>query len=283
MTASNGRAAYEARFNRVTAHIYDHLDDDIDLNKLAEIACLSPYHWHRVYHAMHGETIAATVKRLRLHRASGFLAQTAMPIADVAKQSGYKSLQSFTRVFSAVYGMPPAQYRKRGSHTRFQPDQAKGTRAMYEVIIKDVPRTEVVSVDHTGSYMQIGRAFDTLYGWLGARNLIVPNMRSVAVFFDDPDSVAERDLQSRACVILAGDFAITPPVTRTDIAAGPCAVLRHKGPYADMRAAYQWLYGDWLLRSGREPADAPVFEEYLNSPRDTAPTELLSDIYLPLI
>ena len=49
-----------------------------------------------------------------------------------------------------------------------------------------------------------------------------------------------------------------------------------------MRAAYQWLYGDWLLRSGREPADAPVFEEYLNSPRDTAPTELLSDIYLPL-
>jgi AraC family transcriptional regulator len=36
------------------------------------------------------------------------------------------------------------------------------------------------------------------------------------------------------------------------------------------------------MRSGREPADAPVFEEYLNSPRDTAPTELLSDIYLPL-
>jgi hypothetical protein len=47
MSASNARAAYEARFNRVTAYIYDHLDDDIDLNRLAEIACLSPYHWHR--------------------------------------------------------------------------------------------------------------------------------------------------------------------------------------------------------------------------------------------
>ena len=283
MTIGNGRAAYEDRFNRVTAHIYDHLDDDIDLNRLAEIACLSPYHWHRIYHAMYGETIAATVKRLRLHRAGGFLAQTDMPIAEVAERSGYKSLQSFTRVFAAVYGMPPAQYRKRGSHTRFLPDQSSERSAMYDVVIKDVPRTEIVSVDHTGSYMQIGKAFDTLYGWLGARNVLVPAMRSVGVFFDDPDSVAEAELQSRAGVILPGSFALEAPLKRTEIAGGRYAVLRHKGPYADMRAAYQWLYGDWLMRSGREPADAPVFEEYLNSPRDTAPTELLSDIYLPLI
>jgi AraC family transcriptional regulator len=283
MTASNGRAAYEARFNRVTAFIYDHLDDDIDLDKLAEVACLSPYHWHRIYHAMYGETIAATVKRLRLHRAAGHLAQTTMPVAEVAKRSGYKSLQSFTRTFAAVYGMPPAQYRKHGSHARFQPDFARERSAMYDVVIKDVPRMEIVSVDHIGSYMQIGRAFDTLYGWLAARSLITPQTRSVGVFFDDPDSVTEARLQSRAGVILPASFALEAPLKRTEIAAGPYAVLRHKGPYADMRAAYQWLYGDWLLRSGHEPADAPVFEEYLNSPRDTAPTELLSDIYLPLI
>ena len=53
------------------------------------------------------------------------------------------------------------------------------------------------------------------------------------------------------------------------------------GPYADMRAAYQWLYGTWLLQSGREIADAPILEEYLNNPRDTPPTELLTDICLP--
>jgi AraC family transcriptional regulator len=47
-------------------------------------------------------------------------------------------------------------------------------------------------------------------------------------------------------------------------------------------AAYDWLYGQWLPSSGREAADAPVFEDYLNSPRDTLPTELRTDIYLPL-
>ena len=38
----------------------------------------------------------------------------------------------------------------------------------------------------------------------------------------------------------------------------------------------------WLVQSGREAADAPVFEEYLNSPKDTAPADLVTEICLPL-
>lgn len=49
-----------------------------------------------------------------------------------------------------------------------------------------------------------------------------------------------------------------------------------------MRAAYEWLYGQWLPASGcREAADGPVFEEYLNTPRDTPPNELVTLMYLP--
>ena len=81
---SNGWVEYGERMERVTAYVFDHLDDDLDLDKLAEIACLSPYHWHRIYHAMKGETITATVRRLRLHRASGWLANTGMPTEDIA-------------------------------------------------------------------------------------------------------------------------------------------------------------------------------------------------------
>jgi AraC family transcriptional regulator len=49
-----------------------------------------------------------------------------------------------------------------------------------------------------------------------------------------------------------------------------------------MRAAYEWLYGTWLVQSGREAADAPVFEEYLNNPKETAPADLHTEICLPL-
>ena len=54
---------YEERLNRVTAYIYEHLDDELDLIKLADIAFLSPYHFHRIYRAARGETIATTVRR----------------------------------------------------------------------------------------------------------------------------------------------------------------------------------------------------------------------------
>jgi AraC family transcriptional regulator len=72
--------SYETRLARVVAYIHDHLDDALDLNRLPEVACLSPYHWHRIYHAFYGETAAATVRRLRLHRASNELLQGALPI-----------------------------------------------------------------------------------------------------------------------------------------------------------------------------------------------------------
>jgi AraC family transcriptional regulator len=49
-----------------------------------------------------------------------------------------------------------------------------------------------------------------------------------------------------------------------------------------MKASYQWLFGEWLPQSGKEVANAPCIEEYLNNPQNTAPTELLTDIYLPL-
>ncbi|MGV2288384.1 AraC family transcriptional regulator [Trinickia sp. YCB016] len=277
------RADYSARLQRVLDYIYDHLDDELDLNRLADIACLSPYHWHRVYQAMYGETIAATVRRLRLHRAAGYLAKGSMPIDKIAQSAGYGSLQAFTRTFSAVFGMPPAQYRKNGTHRRFQPQESGGDpMVMREVEIREVPAMQAVTVDHTGSYMQIGKAFDTLFGWLASNNLLGSIQHAVGIFYDDPSAVAEAALRSKAGAVLAAPSEIAAPLSLTAIPGGQYAVLRHQGPYADMAAAYQWLYGEWLPQSGREAADAPAFEEYLNNPRNTPPAELLTDICLPL-
>ena len=278
------QARYEARLSRVLDHIYDHLDEPLDIDSLAEIACLSPYHWHRIYQAMYGETIAATVRTLRLHRAGGYLANGSMPITEIAERSGYSSLQSFSRTFRAAYGMPPAQYRKQGTHSRFRPALSGDDQMVIrEVVIRDVPAMNVVSLDHRGPYMQIGKAFDSLFGWLAGRNLLSAEARMIGIFYDDPGVVPEAELRSKAGVVLPVDIDVAAPVGVTQLRGGQYAVLRHKGPYSDMQAAYQWLYGTWLVQSGREAADAPAFEEYLNSPKETAPADLLTEICLPLV
>ena len=267
---------------RVVEHVHAHLDEPLDLMTLADIAHLSPHHWHRVYHALYGETLAATVKRLRLHRAAGWLANTAWPIEQVARQSGYPNLQSFTRLFKGVYGLPPARYRAAGQHTEFAGMTRTESGAAHPLDVRLLPALKVVAIEHTGPYMQIGRGFDALFGRVAALGLVRPGMRMLGRFFDDPSCVPEAELRAQACIAGCAPGAVVAPLLRTTIPAAECAVLVHTGPYATMAAAYRWLFGEWLVQSGREPADAPVVEEYMNSPRDTAPADLITHIHLPL-
>jgi AraC family transcriptional regulator len=120
-----------------------------------------------------------------------------------------------------------------------------------------------------------------LCGVLSMRNLVSQPVTLIGIYYDDPSAVAEEKLRSKAGAIL--DVTnIEPPLERTEIAGGRYAVLRRIGPYSDLMAAYQWLYQNWLMQSGEQPADAPPFELHLNTPQDTAPADLITDIHLPL-
>ncbi len=237
MVGETAWALYENRLRRVSAYIHDHLDEDLDMERLAEIACLSSYHWHRIYRAIYGETLAATVKRLRLHRAAGDIVRTDLDVSEIAKRSGYPNLQSFNRIFKSVYGMPPARYRKEGSHTVFEPSDTGKAPAMFDVTLKTIPQLELIGVPHTGSYMEIGKAFETLFGTLYARGLAKPEMRMIGVYLDDPDLVQPEKLRSVACVAAGEETTANAPLERRMVEGGDYAVLHHKGPYADMYKA----------------------------------------------
>ncbi|WP_423067720.1 AraC family transcriptional regulator [Devosia sp. CN2-171] len=273
--------SYETRVNRVTAFIYDHLDEALDLDRLADVAAMSRWHWHRVYSAMRGETVAAAVRRLRLQRAAALLVNGEDSVEDVARRSGYDNLQSFTRIFSDAYGMPPARYRKEGSHAAFNPAHNGAPTLHYDIEVRHVPARRLVVQPHTGSYMNIGKAFGELFGRLGMLGLVTGNSRMIGAYLDDPSAVEEGKLRSLAGALIEGPAPVG--METYDVEARDYAVLRYKGPYSDMRAAYNWMFGTWLPQSGREAADVPVLEEYLNNPRDTPPAELLTDLYLPLV
>lgn len=273
---------YAERLNRVTAYIHANLDEALSFEKMAEIAYLSPYHFHRIYRAARGETIAATVRRLRLYRATSQLAHTMMPIDEVSRRAGYRNVQSFTRIFNEVFGMPPARYRHCGNHVQYQPQYIDRNLAMYDVTIKNLPELNVVSIYHRGAYNKIGQAYDQLFGWLGPRGLVDEQTRMMTIGYDDPATVPEAELRSRACATVSNPCTLEAPLEWWKIEGGRYAVLRYKGPYDALPSIYQWLFGAWLLQSGLALRDAPPFEEYINTPLNTAPADLLTDIYLPL-
>lgn len=276
------RTNYQDRLDRVTSYIHDNLDGELDFDRIAEVASLSPYHWHRIYHACRGETAVATTRRLRLQRASVSLAQTDDPIAQIATKAGYASPAAFTRAFADAYGLPPATYRERGSHADFRPGQLATQQGGWSIEIQRFDAIPAFAIRHDGPYIEIGKAFGMLFGQLATRGALPERIEMIAVYLDDPTAVPLERLRSFAALAAPGGKDLDPPVERIEIAGGDYAVLRHKGPYADMSAAYNWLFGTWLPQSDREADDRPVVEKYLNSPQDTKPSDLLTDLCLPL-
>src|SRR5262245_27453487 len=126
----NDRNRYSERIQRVADYLAGHLDEDLDLETLAGVACLSPYHFHRIYRALLGETVNETVRRLRLHRAAIDLLDRELSIERTAQRAGYTSQAAFTRAFRAEYGEPPARYRDDWREVRIA---AEGNPTLYRV------------------------------------------------------------------------------------------------------------------------------------------------------
>jgi AraC family transcriptional regulator len=275
--------AYAERLERVFRWLADHLDDTLDLTRLADVACLSPYHFHRVYRAMQGETAADTVRRMRLHRAAVELITGELPVPRVARRAGYGSQEAFTRAFRAAYGVPPARYRASfvPPQTPHRQEDAMDT-ATYDATIRTTPTLRVATLAHRGEYQTIGSTFQRLMTMAAAQGLLGADGRTFGIYYDDPSATPVGALRSDACVVVADGREPSGELQLKEIRGGRYATVLHVGPYAELDRPYKWLYGTWLAQSGEEPADAPVVESYLNDARTVPPTALQTEIWLPL-
>ncbi len=275
-------ARYHERIGRVRAHIHAHLDEDLDLDTIADVACLSRFHWHRVYRAMTGETAAQTVRRLRLMRAAYDLVNSTLELTEIAERAGYTTSAAFGRAFSTAYGLPPATFRTSGQHAELVRASHEENSMAFPVEIRILPERPALGLLHKGPYNEIGRTFDRLFMTLQAENLITHVRGMFGRYVDDPTSVAPADLRSYACVFVDSTTLAANSLERFTAGGGAHGVLVYKGPYAAMQPAYDRLFGTWLPQSGREARDAPVLEIYLNTPMDAAPQDLLTEICLPI-
>jgi AraC-like DNA-binding protein len=99
-------------------YIEKNLSDKISLDDLAKSACLSKYHYHRLFHKAVGESVNKYISKKRMENAARELAQTDQPIIEIALKYQYGSQESFSRAFKRVYDLTPGKYRKMFSYSR---------------------------------------------------------------------------------------------------------------------------------------------------------------------
>ncbi|UPY36431.1 AraC family transcriptional regulator [Sediminicoccus sp. KRV36] len=269
---------HSARIARAMAHLAAHPDRTPSLEELADIAAFSPWHFHRAYRSLTGETPAETLARIRLSRAAAALIKSEAPLTRIAAQAGYGSVAAFTRAFREALGISPGAYRTRTAIGAAIPEEE----SMQEIIIVQTPAMHLAALPHRGSFDAMGPVFDQLSAWAGARGLITAETRFIGIYPDDPHSVPEAELRSQAALTVPPGTPLAPGMEVVELPALRCARLRYQGPYVELEAIYDRLYGEWLPQSGEEPGLYPVFEEYLNDCRSLPPSEWLTDILLPL-
>lgn len=298
-TAISPRDEYLSRIHRVQDHIERHLTEELRLEELARVACFSPFHFHRVYAAMTGETIREFVARLRLERAaSALLRQPERSVTAIALDCGFGGSAAFARAFRAAYGTTASAFRKNGKAVR-KPGEERGTAADYgrdvggpdgpaaarrdatmnakqmkaadEIRVADLAAFTVAYVRHVGPYAGNAGLFDRLFGrlgqWAGPRGLMGPEARWLAIFHDDPEITPAEKLRVSACLAVPAGTAGERDVSVMEIPAGRAAIGRFtiRDP-ADYGATWNWLMGEWLPQSGYEPDERPCYEVYLSPP-----------------
>jgi len=82
------------------------------LDRAAREACLSPFHFHRLFRSTFGETPHDFVTRRRMERARHLLASGQMTVTEICMEIGYSSLGSFSTKFQSLTGVPPTEYQR---------------------------------------------------------------------------------------------------------------------------------------------------------------------------
>lgn len=278
------RLDYEKRIARVVALIEADPSASWRLGDLAREANFSAFHFHRVYRAMRGETVAETIRLARLRRAAFELASSRRKVIDIALAAGFENPKSFARAFREFVTVSPTMFRRGGrtfaDYVRGKLPGASPESEAMKVDLVELAPAQAVAIRHCGHMSQIPEVWSRLWRQAVEQGFADRIDYAVGVCADAPDEKGA--LNYCAALVLNGGEARGVDLEKITVPGGLYASLRHTGPYTGVAGAFGRLYGEWLPSSGREPDDRPSLEIYRNNPYDTPASALVTDLLLPV-
>jgi AraC family transcriptional regulator len=301
---------HAAGLARALAFAEANLDTLLDAGVLARQASMSKHHFHRVFAARLGCTVGDYVSAIRLRRACALLVTGREPVLEVALAVGYESAQALAKAMRRELDATPTEVRRgdRRAWARLldvavpEPRRTHGgTRMIEPTRIATIPPGRV-ALTATARGM-VGRtltraaraAWGELYPALERAGALGRVRTWLAFSPDDPRGPDDPDCRYVAAVLFDATLDGPPPAAGhpavalegtlewRSIEAGPAALFLHRGPYDRLHETWRAIYSDWAPAGGRELRDAAPFEVMLNDPARTAPADLLTEIWIPIV
>ena len=316
------RGQYVARINCVIDYIEANIDKDLSLQDLAQVASFSPFHFHRIFRAMVGETLSQFIQRVRIEKAAAqLIGNPRKSITRIALDCGFSGSAPFARVFKETFGMSASDWRSGGyqKHRNIRKadsndnqgpskiEKDSGAFSLYidsatqnliwrlkvkdtnliQVEVKDMPDLHVAYVRHIGPYQGdetlFQRLFEQLMTWAGPRNLLrFPETMMMCVYHDDPDVTDPNKLRTSVCITVPEDTPVEGEIGKMTIPGGRFAVARFELLPDEYQQAWDTVFGSWLPQSGYQPDDGLCYEIYQSDPAQHPEGKHFVDICIPV-
>ena len=259
------------------------------LATLAAAANCSPYHFHRVFKSVVGESLGRFVQRHRIQRAALELrSRPEATLTDIAFAVGYESLDGFRRAFQTVYGMLPSQWDRLSplqERAIAQPGFQFPVYSVSDLVrladedswspeVVELPATQLASCMIADAYNNIGQvtsACERLISWTRMEGIAIASESFYGISWDDPE-ITPLEMCRFEWAVALDDRSRKDVPTWLDCreqAAMTVVRIQLRGDLNAEDAIWQYLYRVWLPKSGFEPAHSPAMEIYRTLPTET--------------
>ena len=282
---------YQLSIDKVITHIDAHLDETPDLDKLAKIANLSKFHFHRIMKASLNETLGGYINRIRFETAIKLLRYSSEPINEIAYRVGYHTPSAFTKGFKKMFGVSPSYIRKHKNlimeqKTKNVRSDFKPTTDSFQLVenIKTIKDIQVIFQQSKG---KIGDSttkanWDTLFAAAQKHQIINRESKFYGINWDDPEITPNEKVRYDACISIPKNTKVKTDFSYKTISGGKYLCFLYKGDYQYLGLVYNHIFRDWIIKMEYNLREEPIFEQYINNKETTPTKDLLTEIFIPI-
>ncbi len=297
------QADYAHRINRVFEFIDKNLDSDLSLDTISSIAFFSPFHFHRVFKYVTGETLNGYIKRRRIEKSAQDLLHKKISTTEIAHEYGFSDNSSYSRAFKKYFGLSPTEFKKQNPnrHSKIRQLESKNGQAYpgYEkyiciidnlkkwtkmnakIEVKETPELNLAGVTHIG-VNGIENAFEKLIKWATPKNLLINSEARMGRIFYDSFKITAPD-KVRMSIFLTTKESFEPKgeINRLTINKGKCIVGRFEITPYEFEKSWTSLF-IWMNENGYKKGKENPFEIYHNDYREHPENKFIVDMYVPV-
>lgn len=304
---NNSKIAKEniVRLNKAIHYIEGNLSEKLNLNIVAEKAHFSPFHFHRLFSVVVGETLNNFINRKRIEKAASFLIhKKEISITEISEEIGFSNLSSFSKSFKNFYGISPAKFKEESQEkysnvnkTKSKNGQTKVTFKQYiynvnnaikwiemnaKIEVKKIPTLDLAYISYKGKMEAIGSIYNKLVKWATPKGLINEETRMVTIYHDSPKITDPNNLRMSACIVLNDPIDIGDEVNLRVLGSTKCIVSRLEITPFQFQQAWESSFV-WMTENGYKKSTIDPFEIYYNNAAEHPENKFIVDLCIPVL